>query len=87
MQSFDSCKMISSEKVFETLGINSFNNLGQLILQRWLQEIEERFRIVIFIGDSEMTIWNLWIIKQLVRLAILMKLTKYCKGNLQQEEN
>ena len=64
MQSFDSCKMISSEKVFETLGINSFNNLGQLKLQRWLQEIEERFRIVIFIGDSEMSIWNSWIIKQ-----------------------
>ena len=64
METFESCRMISSEKVIETLGANAFNNLGQLKLHRWLQEIEENYRIVIFIGDYHMSKWNPWIIRQ-----------------------
>ena len=83
MQSFDSCKIISSDKVIETLGSDAFNNIGQLKLQRWLQEIEERFRIVIFIGDLHMSQWNSWIIRQsdCILLVADALCTTACRSN------
>lgn len=54
----ESCKLIEATTVTQQLGRYAFTRIGKLKLAHWLAEMEEEFRVVLYVADA--TPGSLW---------------------------